>query len=136
MFVKLVDDDFGGLILFQPHGDSHAFPVGFVADKPDAFDLFVPDQFGNEFDELCLIDLIRQLCDHNGFVSSFRVFFDDGSCPQADDAAACPVGIVDTGFAVNIPGCREIRTGDDLNQLFEAQPRIVDDGLDGIDGLV
>ncbi len=43
---------------------------------------------------------------------------------------------MDSGFSVDKPGGRKIRARNDANQLFKAKSRIVDNGLDGINGFI
>jgi len=63
MLIELVQDGHGNFTLFQLNDDPHAFPVGFVADRGNALDLFFFDQLNNVLDEAGFVDLIGDLGD-------------------------------------------------------------------------
>ena len=65
--IKLIEDDVGHGIAPQFDDDAIAVPVGFVAQRCDALDLFVADQFANPLHQVRLVDLVRDLAHDNGF---------------------------------------------------------------------
>ena len=66
---------------------------------------------------------------------SLRMLLDLGLGPHDDRAAARRVGRADAGAAEDHAAGREIRTGDDLDQLFDRDVRIVDHGDAAVDHL-
>ena len=119
----------GDLIFFEPDGNAHAFPVGFVPHETDALDLFVTDKLCNFFYQLGFIDLVGQFGDHNGLLAVFLVLFHLDFGPQGDNAPAGVIGFKNPLGAVNMAVGGKIRPRDILHQCPGIQVRIVDEGL-------
>src|SRR5690606_19334241 len=102
--------------------------VGFVAQSVpgEAFDPLVAVQFGNAFDQLGLVHLVRQLVDDDGIPAAAFVGLDGGAGTAQDAAAAGVVGAADAGGTVDDAVGREVRTGHMLHQLVDTDVRVVD----------
>ena len=92
MLVKLIDCHCGDLAFLEPDGDSHALPVRLISDVPNAANYFIPDEFGNLFDQLGFIDLVGKFGDDEGFPLGALIFLDQYSAPYANAAPAGMIG--------------------------------------------
>ena len=76
--VEVVEHDLGVLASTQLDDDAHAVLVGLVAKAVvgDPFDLLLAHQIGDALDQPCLVDLIRQLGDHDGLAITATHFLE------------------------------------------------------------
>ncbi len=116
------------------HADAVA--VGLVAQIADPLDALVAHQVGDLLDQLGLVDLVRQLGDHQHLaILASRVVLDLDDTAHPQPAATGGVGLTDPHQPVDHAGGREVRAGDALHQLVERALGVVDDQLDAVDHL-
>ena len=92
------------------------------------------DQVGDLLDELGLVDLIGNL-GHDDAVATRGALLDVRLGANRDGAAAGLVGLADAAATHDGRAGREIRAGDDLQQLIERDVRVLHDGDGRVDGL-
>ena len=131
---QLVQHHIGDRVALQLDHDPHAVAVALVAQVRDAFDLLLAHEFGDAFDQRRLVDLIRDLADDQRLAVLAKGFGPDLS-PHDDGAAPGGIGRADAGAAENRAAGREIRTEDDLHQLFDVHVGLGHQREDGVDGL-
>ena len=86
-------------------------------------------------DQPGLVDLVGDLGDDDRLALRFLLGLNVGLGADLDDAAAGGVGVPDPLAAVDDGAGREVRTGHQRQQLFEADLRVVDHGDDAVDHL-
>ena len=110
------------------------FQVGFIANIGDAFHAFFLNQIGNFFDELGLVDHIRQFRHDDLGLAAFA-FNDFHLGTDLDAAAARGIGFADAGLAENDATGREIRTFDFCHEFRKLNIGIIDIRGDSVDDL-
>ena len=132
--VELVQHHVGhGLALELDH-DAIAVAVGFVAQLGDAFDLLLAHQLGDALDHGGLVHLVRNFGDDDRF-ALLADGLDLDLAAHHDRAAAGVIGAADARAAEDDAAGREIRARHDLDQLVDAERRIVDQRHAGVDHL-
>ncbi|MCW0466481.1 hypothetical protein NB705_003554 [Xanthomonas sacchari] len=134
LLVQVVQHHVGGFAALDLDVDAHAVLVGLVAQLADAFELLFLDQLGDLLDQPRLVDLVRDLGDHDRF-AAVVLDLDLGLGAHAHAAAAGAIAGDDAGGAVDDAGSREIRAGDVLHQPVDVDLRIVDQRQAGVDRL-
>src|SRR5208282_5458894 len=114
--------------------DAHAFAGRFVADVRDAFDLFGLHQFGNAFNQLGLVDLVRNFSDHDVF-AVFADFFDGGFGAHHEAATARLVSGLNALAAGDVRAGRKIRAGHDPHDFFQRRVWLVEQNHRGFHDL-
>src|SRR5690606_30952761 len=115
---------------------AHAVLVGLVTQLGDAFDLLLFHQLGDLLDQTRLVQLVRQLGDHQLLaVAGLVDVLDLDAGTDVDASAAGAVGLDDAGAAIDDARSREIRAGDVLHQVIDGQIGIVDQRQAAIDHL-
>ncbi len=132
VLVKVVQQHFRRLAALQVDDHAHAVLVGLVAQFADAGEALLLDQFGDFLEQAGLVDLVRQLGDHNRRRVTVGVF-DFRLGAHVDAATPGAVGLADARGAVDDAGGREVGTRDVVHQVFDAQVRVVDEGHAGVD---
>ncbi len=132
--IELVEDGLGRLVLFELDRNPHAFPVRFVPEVGDALDFLVFHQLGDALDEAGLIHLVGQLPDHQGLPAG--LVFHRHLGPEADEAPAGAVGLLDAFGPVNEAAGGEVRSRHQLHELGEGDVRVGQGGQQGGANLV
>ena len=132
--VELVEHHVGHRVAPQLDHDAIAVAVGLVAQVGDALDLLLAHQLGDLLDHRRLVHLIGNLGDDDG-LALLAQRLDLGLAAHDDGAAAEVIGGADAGAAENERAGREIRAGDDLHELVDAERGIVDQREAGVDDL-
>ena len=135
MAIQVVEYHLGRFTPAQLDHHAHAVLVGLVAQLGDALDTLVLDQLGDLFQQPGLVDLIRQLGDHDGLLAARIDILEVRTCPDMDPPAARFIGLADTASAVDHTGGREIRARQMGHQLVDGDVFVVDDGQTGADDL-
>ena len=132
--VELVEHHVDHGLALQLDHHAVAVAVGFVAQLRDAFDLLLAHQFGHALDHGGLVHLVRNFRDDDRF-ALLADGLDLDLAAHHDRAAAAQIGAADALAAEDDAAGREIRTRHDLDQLFEAERGIGDQGDAGVDHL-
>lgn len=136
LLVEVVQHHLRHLAATQLDDDAHAVLVGLVAQLGDAFDLLLFDQLGDLFDQARLVQLVRQLGDHDLLAAANLVdVLDLGAGAHVDAATAGAIGLDDALATVDDAGSREVRARDVLHQLIDGDFRVVDERQAAIDDL-
>ena len=115
---------------FKDHADVFG---AFVADIGKDRNLLGLDQFGQPFDQLGFLNLIGDL-GHDNLVHAAAQILDRPFRPQAERSTTCAVGLRDVfGRLDQHAACREIRTGDVVQQRVVLRVRRLDQMQTGID---
>ena len=131
---QLVQHDLGLGVALELDHHAHALAIALVAQIADADQALVPDQLGHLLQELGLVDLVGQLGDHDALAITGHGL-DVGGGPDADDAPARGVGLADPAPPLDGAPGGEVRPGDDLHQLVEADLGVVHHRDGGVHGL-
>ena len=132
--IELVEHDVALGVALELDHHAVAVAVALVAQVGNAVDLLVAHQLGDALDHGRLVHLIGNFGDDDRFA-----FLADGLegdlAAHHDRAAAGVVGAADAGAAENDAAGREIRARHDLDQIVDADGRIVDHRDAGVDHL-
>ena len=123
--IELVQHDIGDRIALQLDDDAHALAAGFVPDVGDALDLLVAHQLGDALDQRFLVELERDRRHHDRLAVAAN-FLDLGLGADDDGAAALVIGLPDAAATEDQCARREVRPGDQLHQLVDADLGIVE----------
>ena len=91
---------------------------------------------GDPLEQGGLVDLVGQLGDDDLVAAAAWRLLDEGLGPDDDAAAAGGVGGLDPLATEDRAAGREVRTGDDLHQIFDGGLGVVDQDGDGVADLV
>ena len=115
---QLVQDDLGlGAALEFDH-NAHAGAVGFVANVGNVANRLVVHQLGDAFDQARFVHLIRNFSNDNRLAFLVDVL-NGGAGAHHKAAAATLICVQNAAAAVNDAGGREIRTFDELQNLWQ-----------------
>ena len=103
---ELVEHDLRLATALQLDDDAHAIAIALVAHVADLVDHLVVHQFGNMFDQLRLVDLVRNLGDDDR-VLVLREVLDRSLGAHHEAAAPGAIGLGDAAAAVNESAGRE-----------------------------
>ena len=132
MAIKLVEDDITLGIAFQVNDHAHAPAIAFIANIADPLNRLFAHQLTNAFQQLGLVDLIRQLMHHDPVtVTGFNL----GAGANRNTAPPGFKRAADTGPAHDDPARREIRPRHDFHHLIKGDARVLDVSDTGIDNL-
>ena len=132
--IKLVEDDVGDGVALELDHDAKTVAVGFVAQRRNALDLLLAPEFPDALDHDGLVHLVGNLADDDDLaVAAQRLDLDLAA--HDDRAAAGVIGRADALMAEDDAAGREVGTGDDADQVLDAQRRIVDQRDAGVDHL-
>src|SRR5579859_3521858 len=134
VLVELIQHHGGHRVAFQLDHDPHAFAVRVIFDVRDAFDLLVDRQAGDLRDQVRLVDLIRNLRDHD-LLPARLLLFDGGAGADHDAAAALLVAVLDPFAAVNDRAGRKVGAADEFPEILDRGVGMVDQMLNGLDHL-
>src|SRR5258708_2113218 len=134
-FVQIVQDDFRHFAALEFQYEPHTLLVGLVPKIGNAFDLLLADQLADALQHLVADDLVRQLINDNRLAVAFFQFLYMGACTNDDAASSATVSFLDADGAVDNPLGREVRSGDNFDDLFQGDIRTLEDGQTGIDDL-
>src|SRR5690606_11460212 len=115
--------------------DAHAVLVGLVAQLADPLEALLAYELGDLLDQPRLVHLVRQLGDDDRLSSAAVDLLGMRLRAHIDAAAPRRIRAVDALDAVDLPGGREIRPGDMLDQLRDADRRILEQRKARIDDL-
>ncbi len=135
VLVQVIEHHLRHLAAAQFDHRPHAVLVGLVADLGDALDALFLDQLGDFFQQMRLVDLVRQLEDDQAGLAGLLVLLDLDPGAHVDLAAAGGVGLADAGGAVDAGGGREIRPRQVHHQAVEIDFRVIDHRHAGVDHL-
>src|SRR5210317_290692 len=133
--VELVKHHLGDAVTLQLDNDPHAVTVRLIAQIGNTFDLLVPNQVGDLFNQSRLVNLERNLGDDDALTTGAAVLLDHRFGAHRDNPSTGAVSLVDAVSAHDEAAGREIWTRDQLKQLFDLKFRIVDHGNQAIDYL-
>ena len=134
MAVKLVEHHVRHGVALDLDDDAHAVAVGFVAQVGDALDLLLAHELRDLLDQRRLVHLIRDLGDDDR-LALLADLLHLGLGPHDDGAAARGVGRLHASAAEDHAAGREVRTGNDLDQLFGRDVGILHEGQATVDDL-
>ncbi len=120
--------------LFQGHHDAHAPAVGLIADVGHPLDGLVFHQLGDLLQQPRLVEQVGDLGDHQEPAAALGLL-EVRAAPHHHRATPGLVGLVDAGAAVDDPPGGEVRRGDVLHQLADAQAGVADERHGGVDDL-
>ena len=129
--VKLVQHHLGRGIALEFDDHAHAVAVAFILHMGDAFDLLLAHLFRDLLDHRGLVHLIGNLL-HDDGVAVLAQLLDLGLGADDDAAAPLKIGFARTGAAQHQAAGRKIRAGDEFDEVFGGQVRVVDKGQRGI----
>ncbi len=116
--------------------NAHARAVRFVAQAANAVQLALTDHVGDSLQQRRLVNLVRQLGHDNLVAIAALGLFSECLGAHHDPAATRGVRGLDALAPENGPGGREVRPGDDFEQVFEGRVGIVDQQRDCVADLV
>ena len=125
--VELVEDDLRHLAALDLEHDADAVAVALVAQVGDPLDLLLPHQLGDLLDQPRLVDLERDLRDHDRLAVAAAARLHRRAGAHLDDAAPGLVRLADAVDAVDEAGGREIGAGQHPQQALERHPGLVDE---------
>ena len=131
---ELVEDDLGVGVFLHIDDDAHALTAGLIVDVGNALQLTFLHEVGNVFNELLLVDTIRNLGDDNLVVCV--VAFNLSLGAHDDASAAGGVGFLDALQAVDIGTGGEVGRRDILHQPIHVDVGVVDISAASVDNLV
>ena len=132
--IKLVQHDVRHGVALDLDHDAIAFAVRLVAVLGDAVDLLLADQFADPLQHRGLVHLIRDLADDD----RLAILADGDDLDLAthhDRAAAGVIARTDAAAAEDQAAGREIRPGNDVDQVVDREARIVEQREAGVDHL-
>ena len=132
--IELIEHHVGHGVALEFDDDAETVAIGFIAQVGNALDLLLAHQFGDALDHRGLVQLIGNFGDHDRF-AILADGFDRHLAAHHDRAAAQVIGRADALASENDAAGREIRARDDLDQLIDRKPGIVDQRHTGIDDL-
>ena len=130
--IELVQHDIRHRLALQFDHDTKAIAVGFVAQIGDALDLLLAHQFGDALDHGGLVHLVGNFRDDDGF-AVLADGVDRHLAAHHDRAAAEMIGRADALAPKDDAAGREIRPGDDGDEVVDAERGIVDQRDAGVD---
>ena len=126
LLIEIVQHHFRVFATAQLDHDAHAFLIGLVTQLGDAFDLLVFHQLGDLLDQPCLVHLIGDLVNNDGFLATLVSLLDFGAGAHVHAATAGAVGLHNPGAAINDAGGGEIRALDVFHQVVRRQTVVID----------
>ncbi len=132
--VELVEHHVGNGVAFQFHHHPIAVAVGLVAQVGDALDLLFAHQVGDALDHGGLVHLVGNFRDDDRF-TVLADGVDRHLAAHHDRAATEMIRRTDALAAQNDAAGREIRAGNDVDEVVDAERRILDQRDAGIDHL-
>ena len=128
--VEVVEHYIARFATAQLDDDAQAVLVRLVAQFGNALDLLVLDQLRDLLDEPRLVELVRDLGDHDDVPAAFLVPDHLGARAHIDAAPTGAIGLHDAGAAVDDSGGGKIRPLDVLHQGIDADGRVVEQRQD------
>ena len=128
VLVELVEDDRRVGVALELDHDPHTVPVRFVAQVRDVGDLLAPHQLHDLLDEPRLVDLERDLRDHDPFPARLG-FLNERARAHHDAAAARLVAVLDPVPSVDKAAGGEVRSLHVRAQRRDVTVRLVDQVL-------
>ena len=132
---EVVDHHLAGLAALDLDHHPQAVLVGLVTQLGDALDLLVLHEFGDLLDQPRLVHLVGQLVDDDVVATGLVVMLDGVAGAHVDAPAAGAIGLEDAGTAVDDAAGGEVRAGNMLDQVVDAQGIVVDQRQAGVDDL-
>ena len=123
--IELVQDDIRHRFALQFDDDAQALAGGFVAQVRDALDLLLAHQFGDALDHGGLVHLVGNFGDDDRF-AVLADGVDRDLAAHHDRAAAEVIGRADALAAEDDAAGRKIRSGNDVDEVVDAERGIVD----------
>ena len=134
----LVEHDLGRGVALEIDDHAHSFARAFVANVGDAFDPLLLGGVGDLLDQTGLADLEGDRGEDDRLAAlalGTAGRLDLVACAHQDRAAPGGVGRLGAGMTQDQRRGGEIGTGDDLEQLFRGDRRVVDIGETAVDDL-
>ena len=126
LLVEVIEHHLGILATAKLNHDAHTLFIRFVAQFGDAFNFLVFHQLGDLLDQPCLVHLIGNLGDDDGFFAALVGRLNLGAGTHIHPATASTIGLHNTGAAINDAGGGEIRALDVFHQVVRGQAVVVD----------
>ena len=125
--IEVIENNLRHFTTTQLDHNTHAVFVGLITQLGDAFELLLFNQFSDLLDQTRLVQLVRQLSDHDLLTAANLVdVFDNRTGAHVNATTASAIGFDDAGTAVDDGRCWKIRARDELHQFVDAQLRVVD----------
>ena len=134
VLVELVDDDLRVLVALELDDHARVF-VGLVAEVGDLIQHLVGAQLGDVLHQGRAIDVVGQLREDDLLLAVLHLLR-VGDAADADDATAGTQVLLDAILTIDDAASREVRTDDNLLQVFDGGARLVDDETGRLDELV
>src|SRR5690606_9037220 len=106
---------------------AHAGAVRLVSEVRDAVELAIADHFGDALEQHRLVDLVRQLGDHNLVAIAAIGLLDERLRADDDTSATGSVGRLDALATENGATGREVGPGHDGDQILDRRIGVVDE---------
>ena len=132
--VELVEHDLRHRVAADLDHHAHAVAVGLVAKVGDALDALLAHQLGDPLDHPRLVHLVRHLGDDDR-LAVLADLLDMGAAAHDHRAAPGVIGGADADAAEDQAAGRKVRSRQDLHQLVDAHPRLVEQRDAGVDHL-
>ena len=133
--IQVVQHHLGVLAAPQLDDDAHAVLVGLVAERRDALDPLLLDELRDLLQQPGLVDLKGKLGDDDALLGSSVDGLESGPRTHVDPPSSGAVRIVYPGRSADDPRGREIRAGDDLHDVVDAEVGLVEQRDAGVDHL-
>ena len=130
--VEVVQHHLGDFAALQFNDRAHAGFVGLVAQVRNAFKFLVAHQLGNLDQQGGLVHLVGQLVDDDRLAAAFFERLEMGARTHDHAATAGAITIANAIGTVNDAGGGKIRGLDDIDQLFDIDMRVIQNGQTGI----
>src|SRR5688572_12863771 len=132
VLVKLVDHELRVCVALEVDDDADlVLAARLVVDRADVVDQPLLHGLGDAFDDVLANDPVRDLVDDDA-LPPIAALFDAHLRAEHDASAAGAVALDDAVLAADRAARREVRAGDDLEQLVEVRFRLVDHADDRV----
>ena len=125
VLVEPIQHDSRNRVALELDHDPHSVLVRLVAQIGYAFELLVAHELGDIGHELRLVDLVRQLVDHDLGLVGRLLLFDHRASAHHDSSASGVLVILDPRSAVDVPAGWEVGTLDDFSKRGRINLRII-----------
>src|SRR5215472_15738738 len=125
---ELVEHNLGLCVALEFDHNPHAVPVGLVAQVADSFDPPFVDQLANTLQQPGLVDLVGNLANDDRRAPAALVGFHRCQRAHGQAAALVEIGLAHCLGPQQLAAGGKIGTGNDVEDLLQAEVRIVDQG--------
>ena len=132
VLIQIIEDHLRLRVTLEINHDAHAVTVALIADIADTIQLLLMHQFSNLFNQLGLVDAVRNLSNDDA-VTAVSQSLHFGLGTHQDAAAAGMIGLADAAAAKDNAACREVGALDMLHQIIQRSVRIIYEADDAVD---